>query len=106
MGRWYGLFMVDAIGAEVWIGSLRFAPDARIQPGCVTVLEVYGTRPVKPSQIPYWGVSVTPPLGDGKAAELWDTWYGDNVGTLRNTLISVDGDRVFFEVGLSYLPDS
>ena len=105
VGRWYGLFVVDSVGGEMWVGSLRFAPEAKIQPYCGTVIEAYGTRPLKPSQVPYWMVSVTPPLGDGKSAELWKAWYPDNVETLRNTLISVDDERVVFEVGLSYLPD-
>ena len=106
VGRWYGLFVVDSEGAEMWLGSLRFTPDAKIQPYCGTVIEAYGSRPLKPSQVPYWKVTVKPPRGDLNSADLSHTWYPDNVETLRNTLISVADEGVTFEVGLDYLPNN
>ena len=96
-GRWFGFYVNDT-----WIGSLRFAPDAAIKPFCATPIEVYGP-PVRPSDIPYWRVSMGPPVADGLEAELLTTFYPDDVGHLRNALITVDGDVVTFEVGLDYL---
>ncbi len=96
-GSWFGLYVNDT-----WIGSLRFAEGARIHPGCATPIEVYGA-PVRPSDIPYWKVSVSPPTGDGVEAKLWRTRYPENVGSLRNVLATVDGDVVTLEVGLDYL---
>ena len=97
LGRWFGLYVNDT-----WIGSLRFADGAKIKPFCATPIEVYGA-PVRPSDIPYWQVSMGPPIADGLEAELWRTYYPDYVGHLRNALITVDGDTVTFEIGLNYL---
>ncbi len=99
LGRWFGYYVNDT-----WVGSLRFPPDAKIRPWCATPIEVYGVD-VRPSEIPYWKVSMLPPVGDGIAADLIKTRYPDNVDSLINTLITVDGDRVTFEVGLDHIPE-
>ena len=96
-GRWFGLYVNDT-----WIGSLRFAPGAKIKPYCATPIEVYGA-PVSPADIPYWKVSMTAPMADGIPAKLVTTFYPDNVGSLRNALITVEDDVVTFEVGLDYI---
>ena len=98
-GRWFGYYVNDT-----WVGSLRFPPDAKIRPWCATHIEVYGVK-VRPSEIPYWKVSILPPVGDGITADLVRTRYPANVESLINTLITVDGDRVTFEVGLDYIPE-
>ena len=100
-GRWFGLYV-----NETWIGSLKIPlvnGDARIQPYCGSTIEVYGGRPVKPSDIPYWSVVVRPPQADGQAAVLTETFYPDDVESLRNTLITREDVGVRFEVGLDYM---
>ncbi len=103
VGQWYGLWVIDGNGKETWIGSLRFSPGARIDPACYSTVQVYGGPPLKPADIPYWKVSVNPPTGNGIPAALEDTWYPENVESLRNALITVNGARVTFEVGLAYI---
>ena len=103
VGRWYGLWVIDGNGKETWIGSLRFSPGARIDPACYSTVEVYGGPPLKPADLPYWKVSMNPPTGNGIPTALVDTWYPQNVGSLRNALITVNGARVTFEVGLAYI---
>ena len=100
-GRWFGLYVNDT-----WIGSLRIPlvdGDSKIQTYCGSTIEVYGGPPVKPSAIPYWSIVVTPPQADGQTADLTDTFYPENVESLRNTLITVEDAGVRFEVGLGYL---
>ena len=99
VGRWFGLYVNDT-----WIGSLRFAPGAKIAPFCATPIEVYGW-PVKPVDIPYWKVSMQAPVADGVKAKLLRTYYPDNIGSLRNALIAVEESLVTFEVGLDYIPE-
>lgn len=105
-GRWFTLSVTEMeTGEETWIGSLRFparSGQAKIYPYCSTAIEVYG-RPVAPSQIPYWQISVSPPLGDGTAAVLRETYYPDDVENLRNALITTDKNNVQLEVGLDYM---
>ena len=105
-GRWFEFWVVTEAGSETWVGSLRFPVDdmgeAKMEAYCATAVEVYGW-PLAPSAIPYWRVSVHPPIGDGETATLWDASYPPDVGGLRNALISVEGDVVTFEVGLGYL---
>ena len=100
-GRWFQFWVVDESG-ETWVGSLRFPlvdGEARIERSCYTTIEVYG-RPVRPSAIPYWRVSVDAPLGDGVRAELVKTCYPGNVENFRNALVSQDEGSAQFEVGL------
>ena len=103
VGQWYGLWVIDGSSKETWIGSLRFSPGARIDPVCYSTVEVYGGPPLKPANVPYWKVSVNPPTGNGIPAALVETWYPQNVESLRNALITVNGARVTFEVGLDYI---
>ena len=104
-GRWFEFWIVDG-GGETWIGSLRFPVDrngeAKMEAYCATAIEAYGS-PLAPSAIPYWRVTVEPPLGDGISATLWDSDYPPDVGHLRNALITLVGTSVQFEVGLDYL---
>ena len=97
-GRWFGYYVNDT-----WIGSLRFGRDARILPYCETSIEVYGAD-VKPSDIPYWKVSMTAPASDGGPAELLRTLYPDIAGGFKNALVTVEDGLVTFEVGLDYIP--
>ena len=63
-GRWFEYWVVDESGAETWIGSIRFPlvnGQARIHRSCYSTIEVYG-RPTKPSEIPFWKVSVNGPM--------------------------------------------
>ena len=99
VGRWFGYYVNNT-----WIGSLRFSPGAQIWPVCATPIEVYG-EPVKPSDIPYWKVSMEAPVADELSAQLLRTFYPDNVESLRNALISVEDGVVTFEVGLDYIPE-
>ncbi len=101
VGRWFGLYVNDT-----WIGSLRFAPGAKIAPFCATPIEVYG-KDVKPTDIPYWKVSIRAPVADGVKAKLLRTYYPDNIGSLRNALITVEEveeSLVTFEIGLDHIP--
>ena len=105
-GRWFGFYVADSSGSEKWIGSLRFPlvdGVAEIDRTCITALEVYGLKKVKPSAIPYWRVTVDAPTGDGVPAYLGDSHYPGNVENLRNALISVVREDVTFEVGLDYI---
>lgn len=103
-GRWFSLHVTDHSADEkIWVGSLRFpGEDSQIEYTCFTTIEVYG-RPVRPIDIPYWKVTVEPPVADGRQAYLSRTRYPDNVANLRNALITMEQDRVIFEVGLDYL---
>jgi len=103
VGQWYGLWVIDSDGGETWIGSLRFALGATIDPYCYSTLEVYGWPALKPVDVPYWQVTVRPPLADGVPANLADTFYPENVESLRNALITTDGDVVTFEIGLDHI---
>ena len=98
VGRWFGYYVNDT-----WIGSLRFARDARIHVSCETSIEVYGAD-VKPSDIPYWKVSLAAPVADGVPAELLRTLYPDIAGGFKNALITVEDGLVTFEIGLDYIP--
>lgn len=103
VGRWFGYYINDT-----WIGSLRLPPGSKIWPHCATPIEVYGGRPVKPSNIPYWKVSVEAPVADGRKAKLVATEYPQfpHVGeSLQNVLITKEGDGVTFEVGMNHIPD-
>lgn len=62
-----------------------------------------GGPPLKPADVPYWKITVNPPAGNGIPAALEETWYPENVESLRNALITVDGARVTFEAGLDYI---
>ncbi len=100
-GRWFSLHV-----NELWMGSLRIPlvdGGARIQPNCGSAVEVYGGPPVKPSAIPYWNIVVAPPQADGQTADLTETFYPENVESLRNTLITREDVGVRFEVGLDYI---
>ena len=97
VGRWFGFYVNDT-----WIGSLRFPSGSRIRPWCATPIEVYGA-PVRPVDIPYWKVSMMAPRADGIPGKLARTFYPDDVGSLRNALITVEDDVVTFEVGLDYI---
>ena len=105
-GRWFEFWVTDEAGNRTWIGSLRFPVnndgEAKMTAYCATAIEVYGS-PLAPSQIPYWRVTVHPPLGDGVSATLWDSDYPPDVGYLRNALITHIGTAVQFEVGLDYV---
>ena len=106
-GQWFGYYVNDT-----WIGSLRVPlkdDRAKIQQPCISIVEVYGTRQVKPSNIPYWSVLVNPPKADGRTVLPAQTYYptGHAVfsgqGSIRNTWITHDGFKVRFEVGLDYV---
>ena len=43
------------------------------------------------------------PRADGTPGKLARTFYPDDVGSLRNALITVEDDVVTFEVGLDYI---
>lgn len=105
-GRWFGFHVEDSSGSEQWIGSLRFPLKdgvAQIEWTCISAVEVYGGRTVKPSEIPYWRVTVDAPVGDHLPASLSDAYYPADVESLRNALISVGRADVTFEVGLDYI---
>lgn len=104
VGRWYEYWIVDEAGTETWIGSLRFPDVGRIFPSCFTGLEAYGYT-LRPSEVPYWKVSVAPPLLDGVRSEPQYVCYLRNVENLRNVLVGHDDaqEGVVYEVGLDYL---
>ena len=105
-GRWFGFHVEDSSGSEQWIGSLRFPlknSTAQIEGTCISAVEVYGGRTVRPSQIPYWRVTVDSPVGDHLPASLIDAYYPGDVESLRNALITVGRTDVTFEIGLDYI---
>ena len=102
VGRWFEYWVVDESGDETWVGSLRFPlkdGEARVDRSCFSTIEVYG-RPVRPSEIPYWRVTVDAPIRDGVRAELARTCYPGDVENFRNALVRHDGGSAQFEVGL------
>ena len=105
-GRWFKYWVVDEEGIGTWVGSLRFPlvnGVAKIAYYCGTSIEVYG-RPSKPSDIPYWRVTVDQPTWDGASGTLTKTCYPANVENFRNALvIQRDDGSVEFEVGLKRL---
>ena len=105
-GRWFEYWVVDEEGNDTWIGSLRFPlvdGIAQIVNYCGITIEVYG-RPSRPSDIPYWKVTVDPPTWDGTSGMLTRTCYPTDVENFRNALvIQRDDGSVEFEVGLKRL---
>ena len=105
-GRWFEYWVVEEDGIGTWVGSLRFPlvnGVAKIAYYCGTTIEVYG-RPSKPSDIPYWRVTVDQPTWDGASGTLTKTCYPDNVVNFKNALvIQRDDGSVEFEVGLHRL---
>ena len=107
-GQWFEYWVVDGDGVETWIGSLRFPLEgdgkARLHPGCFTALEAYGYY-LRPVEIPYWNVTVDPPVMGGLAADLDQVCYPRNVENLRNAHAEYDEVEgvVKYEVGLDYL---
>lgn len=100
-GRWFGFYINDT-----WMGSLKFPSvrgEPKIQPYCASTIEVYGTRHVRPRDIPYWNVVVEPPIVNGRSVSGVRTHYPSNVGNLTNALISRENGAVRFEVGLDYI---
>ena len=104
VGRWYEYWVVDGTGTETWIGSLRFPALGGIHTSCYTALEAYGGY-LRPVDVPYWKVSVAPPVVDGVRAEPKHVCYPRDVENLRNALVAYDESHgtVVYEVGLSYL---
>ena len=102
-GRWFEYWIKDSKGVDTYIGSIRFPlsdGEAKIDRSCYSTIEVYGSRPLRPKDIPYWRVSVHIPKGDGRRAPYHEIWYPDNVGSLKNMEVIFDGIAAHFEVGL------
>ena len=102
--RWYEYWIVDDEGTETWMGSLRFPLPAMTHAACGTALEAYGQY-LRPVDVPYWKVTVAPPVLDGVSARLDEVCYPQNVESLRNVIARYDDALgvVVYEVGLDYL---
>ncbi len=78
-GEWFSLWITDlSTGITTWIGSLKFPllnGTATIKPYSSATIEVYGSPPIRPIDIPQWHVSVKRPLGDDVPATWGYTHY-------------------------------
>ena len=108
-GRWFSVWITDlTTNEETWIGSLRFPTRSRpslIGPRCYNTVEVYGS-PIAPSSIPYWRVTLGPPMGDGERALATLDGYSPFTGGFRNARFEYDeSGAIVYEVGLDYIPE-
>ena len=104
-GTWLGVWIkAEGEAEETWIGSLLF-PRGQIAPRCYTTLEVYGVSKIAAKDIPYWKVTMEPPIASKRVADLKKANYNQlGNGEYRNTLITVEGDTATLEVGLDHIP--
>ena len=106
-GEWFSLWVTDlGSGETTWIGSLKFPlldGTATMHPRSSATIELYGSGPIRPIDIPQWHVSLGRPSGDNAFAEWGFTTYpfDDHVNALPNSNVSYDelGDRVHLIVG-------
>ena len=106
-GEWFGLWITDlSTSATTWIGSLKFPlPNgtATMEPYAIATIELYGTGPIRPIDVPQWHVSVKRPLGDNVPAEVGFTRYpyDKSENALPNSDVWYDPleDRVHLLVG-------
>jgi len=113
VGRWYGLWITDvAANHTTWIGSLRFPPSvlgpAKLYPHCYNTVEVYGSAPIAPKDVPYWKVTLGPPETQGTTATISETGYAypDDGEEFRNARFTMDEDgAIIYEVGLGFIPE-
>ena len=85
VGEWYGLWITDeASGSETWIGSLRFPKSLSrsrgLHSGLGYSLEIYGNPRIRPIDIPYWHVTLSPPIGSEASTPGWVAVYYDGHG--------------------------
>ena len=104
-GKWLGVWVkAQDEEEETWIGSLLFS-RGRIDPRCYTTLEIYGVAKIAAKDVPYWKVTMEPPVAGGRSSRLSKVDYNQFVkGGYRNTLITTKGGIVTLEVGLDYIP--
>ena len=95
-GQWYGLWITDlSTDEDTWVGSMWFPQEdgtARIGRTVYSTVEVYGGAPMRPIDIPEWGVSIDLPRGDGVPARWGNTGY-DTFGRGFQTLTSATPPR-------------
>ena len=69
-GEWFGLWITDlATDETTWIGSLKFPllkGKAGIMPVSTSAIQIYGSEPIRPIDIPQWHVSIRRPLASVK----------------------------------------
>ena len=105
-GEWYGVWITDiTAGTTVWAGSLKFPlvdGATTVRPSLYSTLEIYGSRSIRPIDIPEWRVTIQRPRGDGIKATVGSPGYS---GTGRipkpNADIQYDSnaDGFHFRVG-------
>ena len=105
-GQWYGVWITDlSTNEETWIGSLKFpyfSGRALINSTCYSTVEVYG-RPLAPADVPYWKVTLWPPLGEGTPAAVTTNGQSPFTGGFRNARFEYDeSGAIVFEVGLDH----
>lgn len=68
-GEWFGVWITDkSSDLTTWIGSLKFPylnGETALSPTTYTTVEIYGSAPIKPIDIPQWHVSVEKRLDGG-----------------------------------------
>ena len=105
-GEWYGLWITDeSSDVETWIGSLRF-PKPKIgrgrglHSGVINALEIYGHKPMRPIDIPYWHVSIEPPVSATASLPYWFVvYYGDDEINNNDAWWDSEAGHVHFIVG-------
>ena len=106
-GEWFSLWITDlGSGDTTWIGSLKFPlldGTAALQTRSSATIELYGTGPIRPIDIPQWHVSLKRPSGDNVFALSGFTTYpsDDQMNALPNSNVRYDEteDRAHLIVG-------
>ncbi len=103
-GDWYGVWLTDLdTNTTLWVGSLQFPlvdGETPLKAAVNSVVEIYGSPPVRPIDIPEWYVSMEPPEVDGlEASRVWLDYGGVRDQVLSNADIQYLDGRVHFRVG-------
>ena len=106
-GEWFSLWITDLSTNETtWIGSLKFPlldGTTTMQPRSSATIELQGSNPIRPTDVPQWHVSFDRPSGDNVFAERGFTTYpfDDHENALPNSNVSYDQseDRAHLIVG-------
>ena len=104
-GEWFGLWISDLeSGKTTWVGSLKFPyVDGRalIRPRSYTSIEIYGSSPIRPIDIPEIALTVKIPSGDGIPSTIGCSDYSVFHGEIENSEARYDreSESVYLKAG-------
>ena len=104
-GKWYGLWITDLESDNTtWVGSLKFPyvdGQALIKPPSFTTIEIYGSSPIRPIDIPEIAITVKMPMGDGVPPTLGCLGYSAFNGEIENSEVRHDQETnsVYLKAG-------